>query len=54
MTPIQASKKSNENEVYSTLTDKREVWKPKFNLGKLVRTADLKKVFSKGDKTNYS
>ena len=54
MTPIQASKKSNEKEVYSNLKDKREVRKPKFKLGQLVRTADIKRVFSKGDSTNYS
>ena len=54
MTPIQASKKSNEKEIYSNLKDKREVRKPKFKLGQLVRTADIKTVFSKGDSTNYS
>ena len=54
MTPIQASKKSNEKIVYSNLKDNREVQKPKFKLGQLVRTADIKRVFSKGDSTNYS
>ena len=54
MTPIQASKKSNEKEVYSNLKDNRVVRKPKFKLGDLVRTADIKRVFSKGDGTNYS
>ena len=54
MTPIQASKKSNERKVYSNLKDNREVRKPKFKLGQLIRTADIKKVFSKGDSTNYS
>ena len=54
MTPNQASKKSNERKVYSNLKDKREVRKPKFKLGDLVRTSDIKKVFSKGDSTNYS
>ena len=54
MTPIQASEKSNENEVYSTLKDNREFRNPKFNLGQIVRTADIKKVFSIGDSTNYS
>ena len=28
--------------------------KPKFKSGQLVRTADIKRVFSKGDSTNYS
>ena len=54
MTPIQASKKSNEKIVYRNLKDNREAHKPKFKLGQLVRTADIKKVFSKGDSTNYS
>ena len=54
MTPNQASKKSNERKVYSNLQDKRVKQKPKFKLGQLVRTADIKKVFSKGDSTNYS
>ena len=53
MTPIQASKKSNEKLVYSNLKDKREVQKPKFKLGQLVRKADIKRVF-KRDSTNYS
>ena len=54
MTPKQASKKSTEIEVYSNLKDNGEVRKPKFNLGQLVRTADIKRVFSKGDSTNWS
>ena len=54
MKPIDASKKSNEKEVYSNLKDNREVRKPKFKLGQLVRTADIKRVFSKGDSTNWS
>ena len=54
MTPNQASKKSNENKVYSNLQDKRKKQTPKFKLVNLVRTADIKKVFSKGDSTNYS
>ena len=54
MTSIQTSKKSNENEVYSNLQDNREVRKPKFILGQLVRTADIKKVLPKRDSTNYS
>ena len=54
MTPIQASKKSNEKLIYSNLQDKRKIFKPKYKLGQPVRTADIKKVFSKGDSTNYS
>ena len=54
MTPVQASKKSKEQEVYSNLQDRRVRQKPKFKLGQLVRTADFKRVFSKGDSTNWS
>ena len=54
MTPIQASKKANEKVVYTNLQDKRVKQKPKFKLGDLVRAADIKRVFSKGDSTNYS
>ena len=54
MTPIQASKKVNEKLVYNNLKDNRDIQKPKFKLGQLVRTADIKRVFSKGDSTNYS
>ena len=53
-TPNQASKKSNKRKVYSNLKDKREIQKPKYKLGDLVRTADIKRVFSKGDSTNWS
>ena len=53
-TPFQASKKSNEKEVYSNLRHDRVKQKPKFHLSQLVRTADVKKVFSKGDSTNWS
>ena len=54
MTPVQASKKSNEKIVFSNLRDDRIKRQPKFKLGQLIRTADIKKVFSKGDSTNYS
>ena len=54
MTPVQASKKTNERKVYSNLQDRRVRQKPKFKLGDLVRTADIKRVFSKGDSTNWS
>ena len=54
MKPIDASKKSNQKLVYDNLKDDREVRKPKFKLGDLVRTADIKRVFSKGDSTNWS
>ena len=54
MTPIQASKKLNQKLIYNNLKDNREVQNTKFNLGQLVRTADIKRVFSKGDSTNWS
>ena len=54
MTRNQASKKANERKVYSNLHDRRVKRKPKFKLGQLVRTADIKRVFSKEDSTNYS
>ena len=54
LTPIQASLKKNEGYVYKNLLDKRNIIKPKFQLNDLVRTADLKKTFSKGDTTNWS
>ena len=53
VTPVQASKKANEKKVYSNLRDERVKQKPKYKLGQLVRTADIKRVFSKGDNTNW-
>ena len=54
MTPNKASKKLKERKVYSNLHDNRRKLNPKIKLGQLVRTADIKRVFSKGDSTNYS
>ena len=54
LTPIQASLKKNEGYVYKNLLDKRKRITPKFQLNDLVRTADLRKTFSKGDTTNWS
>ena len=54
MTPNQASTKTNEKEVYTNLHDRRVRQRPKFKLGQLIRTADIEKVFSKSDSTNYS
>ena len=54
MTPIQASKKSNEKIVFDNLRDDREKQQPKYKLGQVIRTADIKRVFSKGDSTNWS
>ena len=54
LTPIEASLKKNESFVYKNLLDKRKKIKPKFQINDLVRTADLKKTFSKSDTTNWS
>ena len=54
LSPIQASLKKNEGYVQKNLLDKRNKIKPKFQLNDLVRTADLKRTFSKGDTTNWS
>ena len=54
LTPIQASLKKNEGYLYKNLLDKRKKIKPKFQINDLVRTADLKKFFSKSDMTNWS
>ena len=44
----------NERKVYSNFQDRIDKQPPKIKLGQLVRTADIKRVFSKGDSTNYS
>ena len=54
LTPLQASLKKNEGFVYKNLLDKRNKITPKFQINNLVRTADLKKTFSKSDTTNWS
>ena len=54
LTPIQASVNKKEGYVYKNLLDKREKIKPKFQVNDLLRTADLNKLFSKGDTTNWS
>ena len=54
MTPNQASKKSNEKTVFDNLREDRQKQRLKFKLGDLIRTADIKKVFSRGDSTSWS
>ena len=54
LTPIQASLRKNEGYVYKNLLDKRKKVTPKFQVNDLIRTADIKKTFSKGDTTNWS
>ena len=54
LSPKDASLKKNEGYVYKNLLDKRKKVKPKFQINDLVRTADLKRTFSKSDTTNWS
>ena len=54
LSPKDASLKKNEGFVYKNLLDKRKKIKPKFQINDLVRVADLKRTFSKGDTTNWS
>ena len=54
LSPKDASLKKNEGFVYRNLLDKRKKVKPKYEIGDLIRTADLKKTFSKGDTTHWS
>ena len=54
LSPKDASLKKNEGYVYRNLLDKRKKVKPKYEIGDLVRTADLKETFSKGDTINWS
>ena len=54
LSPKDASLKKNEGYVYKNLIDKRKEITPKFQINDLVRTADLKRTFSKGDTANWS
>ena len=54
LTPIQASLEENEGFVNKNSLEKRKKIKPKYKIGDLVTTADLKKTFSKSDTTNWS
>ena len=54
LTPIKSSLKKNEGYVYKNILDKRKKIKPKYEIGDLNRTEDLKKTFSKVDTTNCS
>ena len=54
LSPKDASLKKNEGFVFENLLDKRKKIKPKYQINHLVRVADLKKTFSKGDTTNWS
>ena len=39
---------------YSNLQDRKEKYKPIYQLGQLLRSADIKKFSTKGETTNYS
>ena len=54
LNPIDASLKRNEKEVHTNLQDKRKEINPKYELGQLFRTVDIKRVFSKVESTNWS
>ena len=54
LSPKDASLKKNEGFVYKNLLDKRKKVLPKYQINDLIRVADLKKTFSKGDMTNWS
>ena len=54
LTPKHASLKKNEGFVYKKLLDKRKRIKAKFKIHDFVRVADLKRIFWKGDTTNWS
>ena len=54
LSPKDASLKKNEGFVFENLLDKRKKIKPKYQINHLVRVADLKKTFSKGDTANWS
>ena len=54
LSPKDASLEKNEGYVYKNLLDKRKKVKAKYEVDDIVRTAVLKKTFSKGDTTNWS
>ena len=54
LSPKDASLKKNEGFVYKNLLDRRKKIEPKYEIGDLVKTLDIKKMFSKGDTTKWS
>ena len=54
MTIIQASEKSNKMFVFDNLREDRVKQKPKYKLGQLVGTSDIRSVCSKKDSTKNS
>ena len=53
-TPIEASLKNNQRYVQQKLKSKRKRIEPPIKSHDPVRTADLRKTFSKSDTTNWS
>ena len=53
LTPVQLFKTKNEKTMFSNV-QKKEVLELKFKLGQLFRTANIRRVMSKGDSTNWS
>ena len=53
-TPIQESLEKVEKNVHTIISEKSKKIKPNYELGSLIRTADKKFFFSKGDTTNWS
>ena len=53
LAPTQASLKKIEGYVYHNLLDKREKLKQMFKIHDLIRFADIRKTFWKGDTTNW-
>ena len=54
LTPIRASLKNTKDMFTKSLLDKLQKGKPTFQINNVVRVADLKKTFSKGDTTIWS
>ena len=55
LSPKDASLEKKTKDMFTkNLLDKRKKIKPKYEMGSLVRAADLKKTFSKGDTINWS
>ena len=54
LTPIQASLKKNQGYVYNNLLAKREKIEPKYIIHDLARVADLRRIFSKRDTTDWA
>ena len=55
MTPVEAPTKIMKMKfILISRTKEKNIDKPKFQLGQLVRTNDFKSVFTKVDSTNYS